>query len=297
MTWVFLPIAAAFIWATLNIVDKVLIEKHRVSPYLYLLVTGLVGILLVPAIPFIGFGIPDISILLLAFLAGGLFIFAGLPYYIALKFEEASRIVALWQLSPLFVYLISFFTVGENFSLTEALAFALLVSGGISVTIKFTTKKLYFSRAVGLMLLSSLLFSVQYVLCKYIYLQTDFWNSFIWIRFGAAISSLLLLLIPGIRKEVFSVFKKLPKKIKLAFVGSGTVSFGGAILHNLAIYIGSVALAEALLSFQPALVFIFAVIISIKFKHVLEERLDFKNLAVKITGIVLVVSGLLILCL
>ena len=297
MTWIYLAIIPAIIWAVVNVVDKYLISKHIKEPLLYIFFTGIIGLVIVLVIPFIDFYVPALGVLIAAFVAGGIYIYAQIPYFRSLRFEEVSRVIALWQLVPIFTFFIAYFTIGEDFSWSETASFVLLILGGILVSLKFTERRFQWSKAFGLMLLSCMLFGVHYVLVKYILMQTNFWNGFLWLRLATAANSLLLLALPSSRKRIVQAYRELNLRIKTIFFSNEYLGFAGAIINGMAISLASPALVGALLAFQPALVFIFTIIVSLKFKNILEEKLDFKNLAVKIAGIVLVIGGLLILCL
>lgn len=294
MTWIVLTLIAAFLWSVINVINKFLVEKHIKEPIIFLVVFGLLGILILFAIPFINFSVPSILLLLLIFVTGGIYMYAVFPYFIVLRYEEVSRITALWQLSPIFVFFISFAALGETLTYMQAASFALLVIGGILVAIKFSEGKIQWSKAIWWMLLSTLLFAVYSVLLKYIFIQTDLWNGIVWIRISMFVHAIILLCIPSVRRKL-KEFRLLPSKTKATLIGSETVSIIGSVLYAIAISLVAVALVEALLSFQPVFVFIFSIVLSLKFKNILEEKMDFKNMLVKSLGIVLVVAGMLIL--
>ncbi|MBU0612930.1 DMT family transporter [Patescibacteria group bacterium] len=294
MTWVILTIAAAFLWSVINVVNKFLVEKHIKEPMVFLVAFGLLGILILLAIPFIDFSIPSSMLLLLIFVTGGIYMYAVFPYFIVLRYEEVSRVIALWQLSPIFVFFISFAILGETLTYMQAIAFSLLVFGGMLVAIKFSNGKMHWSKAVWWMLLSTLLFAVYSVLLKYIFSETNLWNGIVWIRISMFVHALVLLCFPSVRKKI-KQFLSSPAKIKATLIGSEAVSIVGSILYAVAISLVAVALVEALLSFQPVFVFVFSIILSVKFKNIIEEKMDFKNMLAKSLGIVLVVAGMLFL--
>jgi drug/metabolite transporter (DMT)-like permease len=294
MTWVVLTLVAAFLWSATNVINKFLIEKYIKEPIIFLVVFGLLGILMLFVAPFVNFFIPSAFLLLIIFVTGGIYMYAALPYFSALRYEEVSRVTALWQLSPIFVFLISFMTLGETLSFTQAISFSLLVLGGVLVAIKFSNGKMRWSKAIWGMLLSTLLFAVYTVLIKYIFTQTDVWNGIIWVRVSMFVHALILLSFPSVRRKMKD-FLSLPIKIKSILVGSEIVAAIAAVFYAIAVSLIAVALVEALLSFQPVFVFIISIILSLRFKNILEERMDFKNMIVKSLGIILVVVGMLVL--
>jgi uncharacterized membrane protein len=142
---------------------------------------------------------------------------------------------------------------------------------------------------------SSFLYAVYAVLIKYIFIQIDFWNGIIWISLGTVVSALLLLVSSSFRRKIKEAFQNSSTRIKSLLIGDQVLSFLGKILYSLAVSMASVAMVESLTSIQPVLVFVISIFLSLKFKNILEERLDIKNMLAKSGGILLVVVGVLLL--
>lgn len=147
MQWLFFALLSRALYAAVNVVDKMVVEKYIHSPLVYFLVTALVSLVVLTIIPFRGIYMPSENVLVSALLAGATFVYGVLLYFYALKFDEASRVVPLWQITPLLTLLISFFTIGERLDTKDFIAFPFLIIGGFLLTARRIEGVLKISKA------------------------------------------------------------------------------------------------------------------------------------------------------
>ncbi len=295
MLWVFLAISAHFFWAVENVATKYIVGKRVSNPYVFLILltvlSGGIGILI---FPFVNFFVPEWKILFLLALAGFLYFYAGLPYIKAMQIEEVSRINILWNLVPIFSLFFGYF-IGDRLSALEILALVFLVSGGVTASIHSREKGFSFSKAFWLMMLSCLVYSFESVLFRYVALRIPFAIAFVWVAFFEVLSALSALFLSKIRFD----FKEAIKNCGYSLLG---ITLGIAVIANLGIFLSQWALSlkpAALVfsfeGFQVVFVFIMAIFITHFYPRILKEEFDWKNIALKLTAMVLMIAGVVVL--
>lgn len=100
MSWIFLSVLAALIWAVVNIFDKYIISKLVDRPIVPVIIMGVIGLLASAAI-FLTSGFQPLSTIniLLAIIAGVFYVLTVFFYFHAVKIEEISKVIALFYLT------------------------------------------------------------------------------------------------------------------------------------------------------------------------------------------------------
>lgn len=304
MSWLAVAVSSYLILAVVYLVDKHLLTGFITNPKVYTFYVGILWILALLLIPFVGFYVPEKSQIILSLSAGAVFIWGLFWFYKTLHLFEASRVVpAVGGLTPLFTFvLIYVFTSGqEALSLRGVTAFILLIIG--SVLISLRKEKLINLKSFKFSALTALFFSLAFILVKYVYLAQSFWNGFIWRSMGGFLMAVCFLAIfPEIRKEIL-VKRKSPllgksKKTVTVFISNQLAGAGSAILQNWAIFLAplaSVPLIHALGGTQYAFLFIFSIFLSLKFPEVVKEEVSKGVIFQKIVAILLIGGGLVLL--
>src|SRR4030043_1654303 len=112
MSWFYITILVYFILAFVNLADKYLLQSVIPNYRVYSFYVGILSALSLVLAPFVGFYIPEISLILLGFAAGASYVYGLFWFYKALNSFEASRVVpAIGGLTPVFtlalIYLFS----------------------------------------------------------------------------------------------------------------------------------------------------------------------------------------------
>ena len=296
MSWVLLAIVATFFWASSNILDKILRTKYLKSSIALTASFGIFG-LIFSFILFLVIGIPAIPIqhLIAAFVAGILVPYAVIPYIKALSLEEASRVIPLWHLSPIFTLILAAVFLNEILTPLHYIAFATILSGGILVSIKRMGNVFHLSPAVAFMLLSSLLFAIYDVLLKFAYSTGIFWETFLVVYASITLSSFSLFFLPNVKKNVLRVISR-RIFIFLIFLSS-LLGLVAGIFWNNAILQGPITLISSFVSFQSLFVLFLATFLSLKFPLFIKEAIDLKTIGMKLIAIGLMAFGLFLLSL
>lgn len=295
MTWIILTIIAYFFSAIVAIIDKFLISKKIPQPISYAFYIGILSILALLLIFLGGLVWPTLGQFFLSLLTGALFILSLIFFFKALKINEASRTVPLiGSFLPVFSVILSFIILKERLTNTALVSCLILILAGFLMSIRIK-KNNHFIKGWVFILFSAFLFALSFILSKIIYLQLPFISGFIWIRLGSFIFSLSFLLVPKIRKIIFTSLKETDQKISLLFLGNQTLAAFYFILLNVAIYLNSVSLINALQGMQYVFIFFIAIIISKNFPHFFKEELKKEIIFQKIMAMVLILIGLFIL--
>jgi len=299
MSWLLITLSSYLILAIVFLIDKYLLMGPIPNPKVYAFYSGILGVLILLLIPFVGFSIPLPSQIILSFLAGFFFIYGIFWFYKALQLFEPSRIVpAVGGMLPLFTFglIYIFSTEKETFSLSEFLAFILLILG--SALIAYEKSKKISLKNLQISIITALLLAFYFVLAKYIYIAQPFWSGYIWIRIGAFLTALCFLLFStDVKKEILKKRKIIPKSTSLFLFNQG-LGAGANILQNWAVALVPlvyVAMINALQGTQYVFLLIFTIFLSLKFPKILKEEISKEVLVQKIIAILLIGGGLSLL--
>ncbi len=298
MFWLVIIIISYLFFSLTSLGDRYLLIGPP-NPKVYTFYVGVLGGLVLFLVPFVGFSFLPIYQVFLCFLAGFIFIFALFALFNGLEQFEASRIIpAIGGLSPLFTLLLIYFFSGgkETLSFLAFLAFFFLVVGSVLITIKHG--KRISLQSFKISCIAAFLFSLYFVLAKYVYILQPFWIGFIWIRIGAFITGIIFIFTKEVKKEIFKKEFTFKKKTGMFFVFNQIAAAGASVLQNWAIALAGLVylpIINALQGIQYFFLFVFSVLISWKSPRLLEERISKKIIIRKTIAIIVIALGLVIL--
>ncbi len=298
MHWFFIALIAPTIWGTCNHIDKHIVTRYftGTTQGTPLIVTGVMGLLTAIGIATFHFSSLSVSIgtAALVLLNGALFIFGLVPYYHALKYDEASRVVPLFQFVSVFLYFLGLIFLHEHLSLQEIIAALLIILGAFTLTAElskggFRIKK----QTVLLMALASLMLAVNTLVFKLFATSSlGFWTTNFWMGLGMFGGSLSLFLAvrPYREKMVDTVLSK--NWAALAFVGFNE---GMSVIARLFFYFATtlapVALVQTVNSFQSLVVFVTGIFITLFVPRFEPESLLRRHLVQKLVSISVIIGG------
>lgn len=318
--WLLLAVVSYFINAGVYVADKFLLSQKIHSSVAYAFFVGIWSIfnfLILPLDPWL----PNLREFGLDMSAGLLFLFTLIVWYKALHQSEATRVVPIvGALVPIFSFMLSYIFLGETLNLQQFLAFVILISGGVLISVKHTrfyivrealeklrnifgdvlgglhasyrpTRRLIFNSAAA-----ALLFASYYVLIKFIYMTQPFVGAFVWSRLGTFIGAMMILLVPEWRRLIVKQQSGQKSPGNMTFFLS--VRFLAAlafIMLNWAIALGNVALVNSLQGVQYLFLLALVILLSSRFPKIMKEELSGGVLAQKIVGASLVTLGLYML--
>jgi drug/metabolite transporter (DMT)-like permease len=319
--WLAVAILSYFINAGVFAGDKFLLSKKIHSSIAYAFYVGIWSFLNVFLL-FLDPWVPNPQQFLLDMLAGLIFLATLIFWYKALHQSEATRVVPIvGALVPVFTFVLGYVFLGETLTERQLLAFAILIIGGVLISIKHT--KFYeveavvnrvrtvFGNTLGGIhaayrptqrlivnsVVAALFFAGFYVLIKYIYTTQPFVGGFVWSRLGSFVGVHLMLFIPSWRKLIFdkNIGQSARPKNLFLFFFIRILAAVAFILLNRAVSLGNVALINSLQGVQYIFLFFIVLFLSSKYPKVLKEEVGGGVLFQKIVGALLITIGLYML--
>ncbi len=306
MSWILIAILAYFILAIANLTDKFLVTTVLTSSKTYALVACVLGIVVVLAAPWF-LQWPGLCLFSINFLLGGVFVLALWLLYEALRRGEASRIlVFIGGITPVFSLIFSLVFFHEYFSGRQWLGIATLLAG-IFIIAFLPQARSYLTRVLnklrirleaktgGLLVafFSALAYAVYFVGIKHAYASQPFFSGFIWTRLGAAFFVLFFLIRKKDRQEIARTLKqtKRPRHQFLVVFNQGLGSVG-FILQNYAVFLGSVALVNALQGVQYAFILVISAVLAVLSPKLLKETFSWRIVLQKFAAVAMIALGL-----
>lgn len=211
MTYVFGLLCSLFaevIFGTANLLDSHLAKRTFTSSWALVTTNGLFLLVCLPVF-FIVLNpeTPTVGQISIFILIASLDFFYQIPYYSALKTEETSVVVLLFNLEKLFVPILAYFTINEHLTVWQYVGFAIIVFGSIAISAKghvvTSIRSLVYMIAATLMLSISAIFQKQG-------LESMPWQSFyFWIiAFSSPFPLFLYMASSSVRLEVKAFLRK-----------------------------------------------------------------------------------------
>lgn len=293
MFWLLFSVLASVFTAVSNIIDKFIVSKLVKNPIvsvIFLIVIGLISGIVI----YIFHGVSYLSLpnILLSFIIGIAYVIQAVLYFKAIKIEEISKVMILFNLVPIFTLTFATIFLGEIFAPLTYLGIFLLVIGATLISSK---KSIGISsgKAFWYIILATILISMTTVIIKYLLRFTDFWTIFSYEKIG-----MIFTLIPIIYfgfPDLVSSIKKHGKKVIGFITLSEFIALVGMLFFTIATSLGYVSLVNAVSSIQPFFVLLFAIILSIFYPRILKEEIEKKTIVLKILAIVLMFIGILLI--
>ena len=293
MTWILFAIGGYALLAVEAVISKYLLAGRIKSWQIY---TFYIGIFSAFSFVFAPFGLRWYGTFpfLISILSGLLFYFSLIFLYQSLLYSSASRVYILYgAVATITTTVLAKFLLGEIFTIRELLGIIFLLMGGVFISYKFYEARFFsnYHRTI----LAGFLVALSLVLLKYGYNEQKFITGYVLSRAGLLIGALVSLAIPSFRKAVQNNLKKHGRKENTKnFAGAAiakTIAGIGTLFINLGISAGSVAVVGALVSVQYLLTFVLALILSFYLRKIFVERFSWLNFLAKMTGIILVAFG------
>jgi drug/metabolite transporter (DMT)-like permease len=299
-------ILAYLILAVANLLDKFLVDNIIVSSKAYAFIACAMGALVAVASPWF-LSWPGFGPFLFNLLLGGIFAVALWFLYEELRRGEASRVlVFIGGTTPIFSLSLSLLVFKEHFNSSQWLGMISLLVG-VFVIAFLPTSRSFLARVLhhlrltqqvktgGLLIafFSALAYALYFVGTKYAYASQPFASVFIWTRLGSLIFVLLFLARRKDRHEVISAWRRPNKnKNKVLVVFNQVLGAGGFLLQNYAVFLGSVALVNALQGAQYAFLLIISAFLALLSPKLLKETFSWRIILQKAVAVAIIGFGL-----
>lgn len=293
MSWIFYAILAYALVGIANIIDKLLLEKYIKDSSIIVIFTGVIALFIGLIILLIrGFPILPVNHLVIILLSGIFMELYLLPYFKALELEDASKIISLTQLVPVFTLLLSFIFLKERLTNQQYIGSLLIIVSAFFLYIDKKWALFKLSKSFYYMVLACLSFVVSTILLKFVILPENFWDALAIQNLGIGLGTLMIALYPKYGSRFLGFAHKLPRGGWLALVSAEVFYVANQFLIIFAIALGSVALVNVLGGFQPVFVFIYGLLITKFFPGLLQENVKKEVLKRKLIALGYIFVGL-----
>ncbi|MCK9393638.1 MAG: hypothetical protein WCX30_01445 [Candidatus Paceibacterota bacterium] len=297
MLWLIVIIISYLFFALSSLGDKIVLAKSP-KPENYIFYVGLFSGIAIFLLPF-GVTIPSINAAFLIAINGLVYIFSLYALFSALERFDVSKVVpTIGATQPIFVLLLTYLFVGpQDLGVVDLIAYGLLFIGSIIISVEKNEKVT--GDFVSLSFLASFLFSLNFILSKFVFVELD--NNFIsgmfWMSIAACVIVLVGLVFKGFRREVFEG-EKVEAQTGILFVVTQVAGGIANLTQNYAVNIvpfSMLAIMNSIKGVQYVFLFLITLILSSYFPKILKENFSKKVILQKIFSILLIVAGLAIL--
>lgn len=281
-------------YAVSNLIDSHVsnnVFKRVQSVVFYNVVTN---VLVVPFLFF--FGVPHLpSLAVLPYLLAACIIeiLYQIPYYAAMRKVDTSVVSALFSLGRVVVPVAAFFLLGEKLSQLQYVGFFVIIVFTVALSLEKNLRSIKLNRAFGLMLLSSVLLSLQMVLYKKALEDIDWVSNVFWTMTISSSLCLLLLFSKANRQDIFAQKKEFVGRLSMFLINEffNQVAF---LTYQYALVLLPVVVFSAITSTQPLFAMIYGYFVVFIFQHKVQENLDKESLIKKAICFIFIIVGVVL---
>ncbi len=303
MDWFLIALIGPLCWSVVHHLDKFLLNKFQKNRGIgsIVLFSSLFPAVLLPVLALIRpdvFSIQGTQIFTLI-CVGFMGALAALFYFHALEDEEASIVVSMYQLSPIFGYILGFLVLGEAVGITNTIGSLVIIMGATVVSFNFSDKARprFKAKMVLLMVGASLFYALADVIFKGSALENNSYViSIFWSFVGFVLFGLALFAFVSSYRESFLEDIKMHGKTLLGINTLNEVLQTCATMATFyAILLAPVALVLTLDAYQPVIVFALGIILTLYFPKLATEKISTKHLLQKSVSIAIIILGTILI--
>ncbi|MBI5613401.1 EamA family transporter [Candidatus Gottesmanbacteria bacterium] len=295
MSWIFFALLTPTFYSFTNILDKYLLDKRIKDPLALTALSGIItGCIGITIGFFTGFQFIGVLQILLLVFSGVLLLYYLIPYFAAMKLEDASRVVPLFQFIPVFTFILSAVFLKEFLTTRQIFGLMMVVVSGILLSLKKVDGSILTPRkSLWLMLVSSLMYGLIAILFRFVAKENSFWTMISYQYIGTGIGGVFLFLFPRIRNGFTSRVLEIKKSFGIVVVGH-FLSMVAQVSESYAVTFVSVPLVNIIGSIQPVFVLVFGIILTLWFPHIIKEDIKKAVVAHKFVSVVFMFLGLIL---
>jgi drug/metabolite transporter (DMT)-like permease len=215
MNWLFIALLAPAIYTVVNFIDKYIVEKH-VKDSRGMPIYGTIMGLVMGMIFWVGTGFPTLGFrdTVLSLLTGALTIWGAALYFKAISNENASKIIILFQMTPVIILILSSIFLHDTINAQQFIGFILILAAALAVSSEGKKQKFKLSEAFWLILSVDFLWSITAILAKFTIEANSFQSVLAYESWGIGLGGILLYAgFPSIRKAFHKNLKTIKKRI------------------------------------------------------------------------------------
>ncbi|MDD4988830.1 MAG: DMT family transporter [Candidatus Pacebacteria bacterium] len=306
MPWYIFALVGPIFWAISNHIDKYLVERFYKKKNVgennvgsLVIFTGIAEFVTACIVfIFTPHSIPIAALHAVTIIFGGMILIGSFILYLgAIEREEASIVTPLWQMVPVFAYILSYFVLGETLSGKQIVAAILVISGAILISLNFKKRNIKIKTAViGRMMLASFLVALHIVIFKTIALEENYWASIFWDSIGSALFALILFLsIRSYRKQFLSILRENTRAVlTVNFISEG-VNAAAGLSYSYALLLAPIALVSVINGLQPFFAFLIGILLTLFLPSLGKEKIGSRSIGQKLVAIALIFIGIYLL--
>lgn len=300
MNWYIFAFIGPALWALVNHIDKFIISKYFSgrgvgSLVLFTSASGLIISFFIFVFGFNYLSIGTVNALVIG-INGAILVASFIPYLYALENEEASWASTLFQLIPVFGYILGLLFLNEQLSNIQIFASLLVILGAIFISLDLSKRMKFKAKPFWLMVLSSFMIAINSTIFKIIALGGNFWGTAFWEYIGGGIFGLILFsVLPLYRTQFLAVIKKAKAKVLSINLISELLNIGAKLAANFASLLAPLVLVWVVNGLQPLIVFIYGVILTIFLPSLGKENISRKIVIQKLFSMIIMLLGIYLL--
>ena len=299
---VIVGILASLLWGITNHIDKYMLSgisksKNNIK-VLLVFSTFIAGIVLTPLWLILSHFKVSISFISLVsvLIASFIYVLATYFYYKAIDKNDASIVVVMFQLIPVFSYILALILFKEQLSVREIIGSIIIIFSAVIISFDFNEKnnnKKF--KALVFMILASLFYAIYFILFDVGIRNSSYYSCAFWYQIGFLVMGIMLLCIRSFREPFINAIKKNGRKYLFLNVSNEAINLIANLLVNYANIVLPIALVTVLTGFQGAFAFILGVLGTIFIPKYIKEDMTRNVVIQKVSCIILGIIGLIIL--
>jgi drug/metabolite transporter (DMT)-like permease len=294
MDWIFLSLLAPLFWTCSVFIDKFILHKYDHGYYDFIFFCTTTAYLVVPAI-LLYFGLPELSAMsLIPIGCGMLLIYSYLLYAKALDTRDASLIIILFKLTPLFTAAFGFIFLHQKLNALELTAFLIIFCGALGVSLK--PPRLELKKGIIPIVMAIMAWSLITVITDYTLDFLPLWEFVLFTNIGVIFAGWLLLILPKTRSEVIAGIKQATTKKIGWYTGNNLLDLTANVLFDAALLLGpSAGLVSVVAQVQSGYGILLGILLTLLFPAVFDEDIRRKTLIKKVLGMMVMFFGVALL--
>lgn len=293
MLWILFTTLSAILWAGAGLIDKYLVSRlrHSMTPVILGgMFTGLIGTGIILIRPD-----PISVITALTGMTIGVFGFlAGVFHFLALKREEASRVLPLWAFADILIILLAFLILKEPLNATIIIAMILVLGG--SILIESNIRKHILTRkplVLVFMLLAALAWALAVLIAEHSLYSVHPITLLGWAKIGGGLVAIPFFLY--LRRELFTGLN--PRIALPGIAVSYTLDILAMLFKFFALALIYAAAVQIVSASYYLFVFLGVIILSYLSPKFLKEKNDRFAIVVKLIATLLIIAGVVLMSL
>jgi len=297
MNWLFFALLAPAVLTITIFTDKYIVG-NAVKDYRGVIILQSVMGFFVGTLFWIATGFPVLNIqdALIVLTTGAISTWASAIYFKVLKEEDASYVIFMLQLIPIFVITLSFLILGETISVKQLIGFIIILVSSLALSVTDWRKVFHIKKTFWLLVIMDALFAFASVLIKFAINATSFSQILSYESWGIGIGGLVLFIFfPSIRNAFIEIITTVKKKVLgIMFVNEGIYVVSKSLSY-FAYAIGPVALVSVVGSTQVFFGILSGWVLTLLLPHLFDEKIRRDDLVKKVCLALLLIAGILLI--